>query len=98
MRKLTVETYDSNVYDMEKICRYLSDSYDWSSHSIQKDGSVRFSMDGEEFVGEMIGYEFQYCDKEGNPEGLLDWLESCDADNAIRAKDENGNDVFILIG
>lgn len=97
MRTLTVKTHDSNVCYFPGICKALSGAYGWTDYSVQDEETVKFTMDGEEFKGEMAGYEFDYSDSNGYLVGCLDWMEAVGASYVVRAEDEDGKDVFLLI-
>lgn len=114
MKKLTVEVCDCDCYDFPRICAELARMYEWNENYAVREGKdedgfqyeeVSFRMDGIQYLGEISGNEFSYCEMDEVDGTLfpdttetLDWMVACDVHTAIRAEDENGRVCFIAEG
>ena len=103
MKKVTIETSEMNVISFKDICDKIANVYEWDKgYKVDEENEeVFFTKDGENFKGSMNGYDFDVFSigEDGDEvyEELVEWLEALDADHAIRAKDEDGKDCFVLV-
>lgn len=99
--KLTIETPDFNVFDFNSICEVVAEAYGWEDGYTVTGNKVEFVMDNVPCVGEMDGYTFEYreiVDNAAFPGGVFDWISDIGASYMVKAKDEDGKDVFLAVG
>lgn len=99
--KITIDTPDFNVFDFSRICEEVAEAYHWDDGYIVTGNKVEFVMDNVSCVGEMDGYEFEYreiWDNVAFPSRLFDWIPVIGASYMVKAKDEDGRDVFLAVG
>ncbi len=102
MKKVTIETAEMNVVSFKDICDKIANVYEWDKgYKVDEENEeVFFTKDGETFKGSMNGYDFDvfFNGEDGDDVyETVEWLEVLDADHAIRAKDEDGKDCFVLV-
>lgn len=111
MKKITITALDADCYDFKRICVELARQYDWHENWTIREGTaedgrffeeVSFRMDGIQYLGEISGNEFSFCEVDEvdgtmfpDTTTIFDWMMACGVNYAIRGTDEDGRLCFI---
>lgn len=94
---LKVQVDDCKVYDTDRICRAISKTFGWDTpYTIDADDTVRFSICGVKFRGNVCGEEFRYSATNGG-NGCLNWLQAVGGTHLLPAVLPDGDKVFLAI-
>lgn len=104
--KITIDTPDFNVFDFSRICEEVAKAYNWNDGYVVHEDSnvVDFQIDNLNYRGRMEGYSFVYREvdesdgTEFEEESDFDWIPVIGASYMVKAKDEDGKDVFLAVG